>query len=807
MPLSSKFFILLALICCSHLGLAQNEWDNAPLITIGDSSIISTNPIASITGKIKAKDSDEPVVRASISADLLKYFDYTDQYGHYFLELPKGKYKITIRHVGMKPKYYKFIVLSSGTFDVEMEEGSLSLDEVVVTSRPIDSNIKESLSGLTKLNIQEIKTLPTLMGEVDILKSLQLMPGVSSVGEGSSGFNVRGGRTDQNLVLLNDVPIFNTSHALGFISAFNQDVVKDFSLYKGNVPANFGGRASSVLEVTTRRGDFDKWKYQSGIGPISSRFTAEGPIKTGKTSLLLAGRASYSNWILKAVADPNVKKSRLSFYDGFASLSHRFSANSTADITYYTSSDFFQFSNQFGYNWDNSVVNAKWRSLSNRKASPVLSVSYGNFKSTLFDPSGIEASQLSNSLSYFQLKETVSYAPSEHQNIVAGIESMAYLPKPELQTGYKGNPAIPSKKVDKNSGLEFSVFVNDEYHVSENFSFSVGLRYSQYSHIGPDTVFSYLTDQPKTTTSIRDTSYYKKFKTIKKFGGLEPRVSARLNISAKQSFKVSYNRMRQYIHLISNTTSPTPIDLWQVSNEYLPPQVADNFSFGYFHNLKDNVWETSVELFYKNMQHLVEYKNFPQLFLNRHIETELLSGLGRAYGGEFYVRKLKGLWTGWASYTYSQTQIKVNSPFESLSINDGKWFPSNYNKPHTLNLVANRRTRKGGAISFIYSYNTGRPLTAIESSYIVDGTVVPVYSDRNKYKIPNYVRFDFSFTIGDVIKKFDDSLVFSVYNLFGRKNAYSVFYQRPASTYFIPKPYKLSVLGTALPSLTYNFKF
>lgn len=804
---SFKIVSIITLCSFFQLCIAQSEWDKIPWTQIGDSTKVTQNPTVSITGKITSKGSKEPLTRASISADVFKYFDYSDQFGKYYLELPKGKYRITVRHVGMKPLYYKIRVASRGVLDIEMEEGSISLEEVIISSRQIDSNIKESLSGLTKFNIQEIKTLPTLMGEVDIVKSLQLMPGVTSVGEGSSGFNVRGGRTDQNLVLLNDVPIFSNSHALGFVSAFNQDIVKDFSLYKGNVPANFGGRASSVLEVTTRRGDFDKWKYQGGVGPISSRFTAEGPIKSTKTSLLVAGRVSYSNWVLKAVADPNVKKSSLSFYDAFAAVSHRFSANSTADITYYSSSDHFQFSDQFGYNWNNSVVNAKWRSLSHRKASPLLSISYGHFKSTLFDPSGIDASQLSNVLNYFQLKETVNYTPSESQNIVAGIEGIAYLPKPEELVSYKGNPNIASKKVDKNNGIEFSIFANDDYQISKNVSVSFGLRYSHYAHVGSDTVFNYLPNLPKSTSSMRDTSYYKNLQSIKRFGGLEPRISVRFAITSNQSIKASYNRMRQYIHQISNTTSPAPIDLWQVSNEYLPPQIADNFSFGYFLNLKDNVWETSAEVFYKEMQNLVEYKTFPQLYLNRHIETELLSGRGRVYGGELYLRKLKGKWTGWVSYTYSQTQVQVSSPFQSESINGGSWFPSNYNKPHNLNIVINRRLSKAGAFSLIFSYTTGRPLTAIESSYIADGTVVPIYSERNKYQVPNYVRFDLSFTIGNVINKMDDSLVFSVYNILGRENAYSVFYQRPADVYLIPKAYKLSILGAPLPSLTYNFKF
>jgi hypothetical protein len=688
-----------------------------------------------------------------------------------------------------------------------LEEGVTGLNEVVVTSRPIDSNIKESLPGLTTMSVQEIKSLPTLMGEVDILKSLQLMPGVSSVGEGSSGFNVRGGRMDQNLVLLNDAPMFSTSHALGFVSAFNQDILNDFTLYKGNVPANLGGRASSVLTIRTGRGGFDKWRYQGGVGPISSRFKADGPIKAGKTSLLLSGRVSYADWALRLAKDPDIKNSSLFFYDGFAGLSQRFSENSIMDVSFYTSRDDFQFSQQFGYSWDNYLVNTKWQALTNRKAAPTLTASYGRFKSKLIDPYGIDASELTNTLHYFQLGESVNYSPNEKHSIVAGVSGVGYFPQAETIRGYNGNPAISTESAAKNNGVEMAIFANDDFEVSKSFSFSVGLRYSYYMHLGADTVYTYAADVPKTTASIQDTLYYSSFENIKSFGGLEPRISARISLSNNQSIKLSYNRMRQYIHLISNTTAPTPIDLWQVSNEYLPPQIADNYSAGYFLNLKDNAWETSAEFFYKDMQNLVEYKDFPSLFLNHHLETELLTGIGRAYGGELYIRRLKGKWTGWISYTYSQSQVKVESHNGSEAINNGEWYESGYNKPHNFNLVLDRKFRNNGAFSLVVTYNSGRPLTAIESSYIVGGTVVPLYSDRNKYRIPNYFRVDLSFTIGNVVRKIDDSLVFSVYNLFGRDNAYSVFYQRPANNFLIPKPYRLSVLGSALPSLTYNFKF
>lgn len=795
--------LMISLISSPLAAQGVDEWD-VPWTVVGDSADYFDGNVVTVTGTIR-NESGQPISGASISAESFKHFDHADANGKYALTLPAGRYRVLIRHIGYKALRMRLSVMSTGVLDITMEEGVTNLAEVTILSRAIDSNVKESLPGLTTLNVQEIKTLPTMMGEVDVLKSLQLMPGVSSVGEGSSAFNVRGGRMDQNLVLFNDVPLFSTTHALGFVSAFNQDVLKDFSLYKGNVPAEYGGRASSVLRISTRRGDFDKWSLQGGVGPISSRIAVEGPIVPGKTSLLVAGRGSHANWVLKKVDDPDVSNSRLSFYDGFAGLSHRFSPNSIADVTFYASHDDFRFSDQFGYRYDNYVANARYQALANRKASPILSLSYGRFNSTLIDPYGLDASELTNTMNYFVASENVNYEPNEKHEIVAGISGTGYFPEVERIRGYKGNTNISQQEVPKNNGLELAIYAGDDFKVSDKFSVAFGLRYSHYAHLGPDTVFNYAEGQPKLPENITDTTYYKSGQTIQSFGGLEPRISARISLAPNQSIKVSYNRMRQYIHLISNTTAPTPIDLWQVSNGYLPPQIADNYSVGYFLNIRNNAWETSAELFYKKMQNLVEYKDFAQLYLNNHLETELLTGRGRAYGGELYIRRIKGRLTGWVSYTYTQTQVQVQGDHES--INGGEWFATNYNKPHTFNFVLERKFVKNGAFSLIATYASGRPLTAIETSYIVNGTVVPVYSKRNQYKMPDYFRVDVSITVGNVFRKIEDSIVFSVYNLFARENAYSVFYQRPASNYFIPKAYKLSILGAALPSLTYNFKF
>lgn len=799
-----KYSLLVVLFLSSFALYAQIDWKAMPQVVVGDEDDEVPGKEVIVTGKITS-NKNEPLGSSSISVDYYKYFDYSDDQGKYVLELPPGNYKLIVRRVGMLTQYLNLRVHSGGLLDIMMTEGVMALDEVVVSSRPIDSNIKETIAGISKLSMQEIKTLPTFMGELDIMRSIQTLPGVTSVGEGSSGFNVRGGRVDQNLVLLDGAPIFNSTHALGFVSGYNQDVINNFTLYKGNTPAHFGGRASSVLEVTTRNGDFTKWKYQGGVGLISSRFVAEGPLKKDKTSILLAARSSYANWMLARVRNPDVKNSEVFFYDANLGLTHRFSPNSSLKISAYSSRDFFQFSDQFAFAWENYLASAEWRSFADRKLSPVTLISYGQYKSGLIDPSASEGSELHNKLNYLQLKETVGYIPNEKHTITAGFEMMGYFPKPEEKTF--NDPLIQPESVMKNQGVEGGLFVNEEFTINDRLGLSAGLRYSMYSQVGAANVYGYQDPNVRTEKTINDTTAYSKGQFIKSYGGLEPRLSLRIQLAKQQSIKMGYNRMRQYIHLISNTASPTPVDLWQVSTTYMPPQIADNFSFGYFLNLGDNVWETSAEVFYKSMNNLVEYKNFPELYLNPHIETELLRGKGRAYGGELYLRKLKGNWKGWISYTYSQTEVNVPAGTNQETINSGNWYPTNYNKPHTFNLVLNRRgIHPNGGISVTFTYNTGRPFTAVETSYIVGSTSIPVYSDRNKYQIPDYVRMDFSFTIGNIIESIDDSLVFSIYNVFGRENAYSVFYQR-APNFFIPKPYKLSVLGTAMPSLTYNFKF
>ncbi|MBN8575762.1 MAG: carboxypeptidase-like regulatory domain-containing protein [Cytophagales bacterium] len=758
-----------------------------------------------VTGTIRTRETGTPIAGASISVNGFKFFNYSDNNGRYILELPKGEYKVTVRHISTKTDYSRIKVLGSGVFDIELDEGVTSLESLTILARPIDANIQQSITGLTTLSTTEMKALPMLLGEVDIVKGIQLMPGVTSIGEGATGFNVRGGRSDQNLILLNEAPLFNTSHALGFVSSFSQEVVDNFDLYKGTIPAQYGGRASSVVSINTLNPKPEPWEYEGGIGPLTSRFTAKGVVREEKSALLISGRYAYPNWILKKVSNPDVNTSRTSFNDTYISYDHKINDGNKFKTFLYQSHDSFNWSDKFKYSWSNFLLQTSWVGFTNRKASPTVNLTYGQFKTTLVDPIEPTASQLQNCMRYLQLKSTLNYILNDFFTLTGGVESMFYFPNQEVKKGYGSNANLAPRSVLKNSGLENSAFINNEF-TYKKFAFTLGIRASHYLQVGPDSVYHYTDGQPRTLQSVIDTTYYEQLKPIQSYGGLEPRAGIRYSITKNQSIKIGYNRMRQYIHQISNTTTATPVDSWIASDQYIPPQLSDSYSVGYFVNLNDNVWETSLEVFGRRMKNIIEYIDFAQLNANPHLETELISSVGRSYGLELLLRKLKGRWTGWVSYSYSQSQIRTPATTGTFSINSGAWFPSNFNKPHVFNAVWTKKGYKNGAFSIIATYSSGRPITAIESSYIVNGSVIPVYSLRNQYKIPDYVRIDISLTIGNVFKKINDSLILSIYNLLGRDNAYSVFYSRPSANYYIPKPYKLSVLGSALPSITYNFK-
>lgn len=807
------FVVLLLVGWFVHKVNAQQN--STAIQTVGDSAKSNPGQEAVLSGVIRDSKTDKPIEGLSVYIEELNTGTVTNGRGQYQISLPTGQYTIRFQYLGLETVIRKIHLVSDGKLDIIMKEKSLYMDEVVVRGSAQDNNVKSPVTGIERLNVAQISQFPSLLGVSDVVHTLLLLPGVNTVGEGASGFNVRGGMTDQNLVLLNGAPLFNSSHVLGLFSVFNPDVTDNFTLYKGYIPARFGGRLSSVLDVHMKNGDYVKYKVKGGIGIASGRLSVQGPIQKDKTSFLIGARSTYSDWVLGLAKNLDVQKSKAAFYDANINLSHRVNENNRVQLSFYASHDNFRYSDNFGYSWGTKLGNLRWDKILRDNLMMEVSAVIGDYSSSNYDPQGFDASMLKNGIKYLQFKTDFLYKPNNKHVIDYGVEWIRYDETPETISPYNSGSAVKNDQVSKGRGRTLSVYLGDDYTISTRLLFSAGLRYSYFQNLGPDNVYSYRSGVPKDASTITDSTQYGKGKVIAHYGGFEPRASIRYNLDASSSVKLSYDHMQQFIHQVSNSTSATPSDIWQVSNSFVPGEKADNFSIGYYRNFKDDTWETSLEFFYKKTSNLLLYKNFAKLHLNNHLETELLEGKGKAYGAELSIKKSIGRWTGWLSYSYTRSFVRSKTPYISEKINSNDWFPSDYDRPNNISLVAKRKLGERSAFSFNFTYDTGRPVTAIESSYQNGPTIVPIYSTRNNYRIPDYIRLDVSFTIGDNIwknrtvspnRKYHDSLTISFYNLLGRKNAYSVFYKRPPG-YNIPTAFRLSVLGSIIPSVTYNFNF
>lgn len=794
------------LLLCSCFILSGQESDT---ILIGQFFAKKAGGKVVLQGTVSNPETGELLEGAAVSIPEIDIGTVTNEKGQYGFLLPIGAYTVRVQYIGLEPVSRKIRIYDDGILDFGLHARAYSLREVIVESTMDNKNVKSASTGIAQLKLKEIRALPTFLGEVDVVKSLLSLPGVSTVGEGASGFNVRGGRIDQNLVQLNGAYLYNPSHVLGFFSAFNPDVVESFTLYKGHVPAQFGGRASSVLDVFVKNGSFEEHSYRGGLGLVASRFVVEGPIVKDKTSFLLGGRASYSDWLLRLVRQPEIRQSAASFYDVNAIVAHRLNIDHQLTFSYYQSNDLFRYAREFGYAYGTQTATLKWNGIFSNQFSTSTFLGFGNYQSRSFVPAGIDGFDLENGIRYYQFKQDFFYVPDRH-TIRFGLEANFNRMKPDELAPRGQNSAVISQWVERDQSREFALYFNDEYAVSDKLSVNLGLRYSFYQQTGADRLYLYDPQQPMTSFSIIDTLYYRRGQAMKTYGGLEPRIALRIEAGKNGAFKLSYNRLRQYIHLISNSTAPTPVDIWQVSTPYIPPQIADNWSAGYFRNFNRNVWETSLEFYYKNIDNLIDYKDFPELLLNDHLETDLISGQGRAYGVELYIRRKVGRWTGWLSYVWSRTEIRLDDETLDRPVNNGDWYPTSYDQPHNINFVGKRQMGKRSYFSFNFTYRTGRPITGLVSNYEQNYSSIPHFSERNQYRIPDYYRLDISLLIAGAQKpgkRFESNLAFSVYNLLGRRNAFSVFYKRPAERIVIPKAFQLSVLGSPFPAVTYNFSF
>ncbi len=781
-------------------------------IIIGDAQKPLKGGNAIFSGYIREAETGKGIIGGTVYVEELKKGTVSNEYGFYSLTLPVGNYHIAFSYLGLGKETKHIIIHSTGTYDIELSEAAYQMAEVTITGEAEDLNISGVQMSITRLNMKTIEAIPAFLGEVDVIKSLTLLPSVNTVGEGASGFNVRGGDIDQNLILLDDAPVFNSSHVFGFFSVFNPDAVKNVTLLTGGIPAKYGGRLSSILDIKQNEGNYKKFTGKGGIGIVSSRLALEGPILKDKCSFLIAGRTSYSDWILRQVPDINVQNSSASFYDVTAKINYTINNKNKLFLSTYISDDKFRFGPDTTYNWGTANAVFKYNHLWGERLFSDFTAVYSKYHYNVDNQEDFNSFDLEYGIEYKSLKADFTYLLHKH-HIEFGAGIIWYGIKPGTLVPASDASSINPININEEYSREMALYINDEYKISHGITIMYGLRYSFFQNLGPASVYIYRDNIPKEEGTIIDTLEFSNGEIIQSYGGLEPRVSIKLSLGPYSSLKLSYNRMRQYISLISNTTAITPIDIWKTSNTYIRPQTGDQAIIGYFRNFADNSIETSIEAYYKRINNLLEYKDGANLLLNETLEADLLEGKGRAYGIELQVKKKTGRLTGWASYVYSRSERQVNGEFPEEQINFGQYYPSNYDKPHNIKVVGNYRITQRWSFAANFVYSTGRPFTAPYSKYkisngIMRNITVANFSERNQYRIPDFHRLDISVTLGEGHRKnrrWKGSWTFSVYNVYGRKNPYSVFFKHVYGT--PPMPYQMSILGVPFPSLTYNFTF
>ena len=758
-----------------------------------------------VAGYVRDAQTGESLSGAIIYMDHPKVQVTSDQFGYYSLTLPAGRHTLNIMAPGMFDTHRHVMLYSDGTLDINIDEKVIKLREVVVEAGK-EKNVRSVTLGLSKITIQEIKQMPAVMGEADVLRTVLTLPGVKSVGEASTGLNVRGGASDQNLILFNGLNVYNPTHLFGFFSAFDPDLIKDVSLYKGNVPAKYGGRTSSVLDITSLDGNDKKISGSAGISLLTSKFTVDGPLSK-KTTFVLGARTTYSNWIFHNLPH-EYKKSRASFQDITLHINHKLNRKNNIYINGYLSNDKFNLNSDTSYHYNNRNANISWRHNFNNRFYGVLlgGIDHYEYKVTGYD-NPVNAYWLTYKINQYKFNADFNYFLSNKHKITFGLNSLYYHIHPGSFTPRGSQSLITPDTLEAEQALETALYFSDEFRINSKFSVEGGIRYSYYDYLGPKNVYTYAPGLPRQEGTMTGTDYYSRGKTIKTYSGPEYRASARYVISENTSIKAAYNTLRQYIHVISNTTTVSPTDVWKLSDQDIKPEWSGQASLGLYKNFQSNTIETSVEVYYKWIKNNLDYKSGAVLVMNHHIETDVFNTKGKAYGIEFLLKKATGKLNGWISYTFSRALIQQDDPLAGEVINGGNYYPTSFDQPHSLSVIGNYRINHRFSVSMNVIYNTGRPITVPIGIIDYGNSARFIYSDRNEYRIPDYFRMDLSMNIegNHKVKQLThNSWNIGFYNLTGRKNAYSV--------YFISQNgdvhgYKLAIFGTVIPFVTYNIRF
>jgi hypothetical protein len=786
------------------------------LIIIGNPNDYGKYKRAIFTGTILDGKTGEPLTGAVAEIKKLNIAVSTDKNGKFILNLPVGEYEFELSYFNFNRSLERIKIVSDGAASFNLIEKLFALDEVIVRAEKSESNISYTQMSLMRLDSKSIRELPQFMGEKDIIRGMTLLPGIQSVGEFGTGFNVRGGSADQNLILVEDAPLFNSSHLFGFESVINPDVVSGLTILKAGIPAQYGERASSAMNISLGNNP-QKMQVKGGIGLLSSRLNIETPLGKGKTDLLVGGRSSYSDWILHNLPDADLMNSNANFYDLNTLLNIKINQKNKITLFGYFSNDKFTYNIINHYDYSSLLGTFRWSHIFSNKLSSTLLSCYSlyNYNYTEYDTQlAVGAYKISSSLQYNSLKYNFSWNANTKYTFDFGFNGILYRSHPGDKKPFGSQSITVPVIIDQEKGAELAVYLSGNFNITENLSGEAGIRYSAFSLLGPGTEYTYMPFHSMSTNTRTDTIYYGNNSVIKWYSGLEPRLSLRYNLNDHSSVKLSYNRINQYINLISNTSVAIPSDIWKLSSPQVKPLTADQVAIGYYRNFKSNSVETSLELYFKTLNNIVEYKNGAQVLLNEKVETDLLRAYGQNFGIELYAKKNTGKLTGWVSYTLSKAYRHTSSSIADDQINKNNPFPSNYDKPNNLNIVASYHFTRRWRLAGSFSYSTGRPVTLPESKFKYGPDWLIIYSARNKYRLPDYHRLDISVSYDESLwlkKKWRGSWTFSIINVYGRKNPYSTYYKKEIPTtannnrYY--SLYTLYIIGRPLPTLTYNFIF
>jgi hypothetical protein len=771
-----------------------------------------TQEKVTLSGKVIDSNNNETLIGVLVEIPVLKFSTFTNEYGFFSLTVPPGSYAIQASTIGYETKNIQISIQENSKITIEIAANAKELAAVVVSKNPSRINIHKPEMSVNKIAISTLKKMPAILGEIDILKSITTLPGVTNAGEGQSGFNVRGGAADQNLILLDEATVYNSSHLFGFFSVFNADAIKDLKLYKGGIPARFGGRVASVLDIYQKEGNSKTYNLSGGIGLISSRLMAEGPLVKDKGSFLVAGRSSYAHLFLKLTNNKNSAY----FYDLNTKLSYKLNDNNKLYLSGYFGRDVFSLNNSFVNTYGNTVFNLRWNHLFSDKLFSNASMIYSDYYYGLtLDFVGFD---WDSGIKNYNFKYDLKHYLTDRIKLFYGANAIYYDFNPGKIVPSNTSSGINPNQLDKKYAFEPAVYFDVEQQLSDKLSINYGLRYSLFYRLGQQKINTYTNNQAvifNTEQQIYEKAiptgsvYYGSNETIAKFNNLEPRLAIAYVLDENQSLKMSYNRMTQYLHLISNTQSPTPLDIWAPSDHFIKPQVLDQMAVGYFAEFNDGKYSLEIESFYKKIKNRLDYIDGADLIANNAIEQVVLNGNARAYGLEILVRKNEGKFNGWLSYTLSRSEQQT--PGRNLlesGINNGAWYKTGWDKLHNLSLTSMYKWNEKWSFSSIFTLQSGQPVTYPNGQYQYQGITIPTYGLRNENRLPTYHRLDLSATLNPNKNKnrnWQGEWVFGIYNVYSRKNAASISFRQNQDS-GNNEAVRLSIFGM-VPSVTYNFKF